>query len=146
MRRLGDLRQKIRIGARRVLGADADLEAGVASERDMVADAPQEPGAIAAQLVGEVLIRRRHGDVDQVRAETAAGGDVALVHAAPAAPDHQPRWQSERGDGADALALGLAHRRDADFEFGHTERRELARDRQLFIEAKSDPGRLFAVA
>src|SRR5512143_4039480 len=47
---------------------------------------------------------------------------------------------------ATTVAFILAHRRDADFQFRHAERVELARDVQLLLQRERHPGGLFAVA
>jgi hypothetical protein len=76
-----------------------------------------------------VLIRGRHRDVDQLRTQIRRQRDVVALHAR---PHHQARLQSQRGDGPDALALGLAHGRNADLQFGHAQSVEAARDVESF--------------
>lgn len=135
--------EEILIGARSVFAADANLETGIAGQAHMAIDLTQQPGAVAAQLGAQVLVGGRRRDVDQMRTEAAAGADVGFMHAA---PDHQPRGETEAGDGADAVALGSAHGRNADFHFRHAERVEARGDVEFSRQAEGHAGRLFAVA
>ena len=76
----------------------------------------------------------------------AAGGGGVDVGAPGAAPADGARRQPQRQHGADAVALVLAHRRDADLQLGDAGVIERARDRQLLVEGEGDAGGLFAVA
>jgi hypothetical protein len=54
--------------------------------------------------------------------------------------------KSECRDGLDAFALGVAHRRNADFQLGHAEGIEATRDVDFLVETEGDTRGLFAVA
>ncbi len=89
-----------------------------------------------------MLVGCRQRNIDEMDTQAAAGVDIAFVHAA---PDHQPRRETKTSDRADALALCLAHRRNADLELRNTEAIELPGNIELFVNAECDPGRLLAV-
>ena len=59
---------------------------------------------------------------------------------------HQVRGKFEGGEGADRIALLVAHRRNVDFQFRHADSGELGGDAQLFVQRQRHAGRLFAVA
>ena len=64
-----------------------------------------------------------------------------------AAPDHQAGTAEAGGhDGADAVALFLAHGGNADFKLGDAGRVQGAGDGDLLIDGEGDAGGLFAVA
>jgi hypothetical protein len=135
LRRFGDRRQEIRLAARSVLGANADAKPQIVCQTHMLADLRQQPPPIALQLRMQMLIRGRYRNVDQLWAQTRRERDVGAIHPA---PDHQAGTESERRDRLNACALGVAHGRNADFQLGHAERIEAARDVDFLVETEGD--------
>ena len=132
LRGLGHLQHEFRIGTRSIFATDDDFQAVVVGVRHQFEDGVEHPGAVALQFLGEMDVRHRDGEIDHLHIELFAGIDVRLAHAA---PHDQLRIQIQRGDGVDAFAFFMPHRRDADFQFRHAERIELARDVQLLLPA-----------
>lgn len=68
---------------------------------------------------------------------------VGTVHAR---PYRQARPQARRHNRPNALAFGLAHRRNADFPLRHADSVKATRDVGLFVETEGNTCRLLAVA
>ena len=139
----GQRAQEIQVGTRGILATDADFQPEVERHADVARQLAQQPVALLLQFVSQMLVGCWHRDVDQVRAQIGAGGDVGRVHAA---PHHQPGIQAEPGNRPDRLTLLGAHGRNADLQLGHADGVQAAGDVQLFRQGKGNTGRLLTVA
>ena len=143
LRRIDHAQQKIRIRARGVFTADADVHAHVLGAVDETADGVQHPFPIASQLVADLNIGNGDRQIDDMRAAAGGGHEIGFAHAA---PDHQARRQAQAGDGENALAFLRPHDRDAHFHFGHARSGQGARDGDAFFCAEAPARGLLAIA
>ena len=143
LHRFHHLREKVDIGARRILAADADLVAGIQCAPDVAVDLRQHPGAVAAELVLDMHIGNRDRQIDDVDRTARRRGKIAVAHPA---PGNQAHRQFERGDRLYHLDLVPAHRRNADFHLGHAGIGKGLRDRALLLGGERHAGSLLAIA
>ena len=136
-------KQEVDVRPGRVFTADANLHPRLERAGNHVANRPEHCRTVAIQLVADLQIGDRDGQIDQPRAQPRAGVQIIRPHPA---PDHQRRLQSASGHGSNAGALFGAHAGDPDLQFGHTRPVEVVGDRDLLFDRERHSSRLFAVA
>ena len=136
------LHQEFRLGARRILAANRDVQALVPRVGD---DAPrhlQRLGAPAAQFRADLRFGDRHRQIDHRDARRQRRVDVLDAHPA---PSDRAQRQSGVDDRSDHRDLHAAHRRRSGFEFSDAGARQGARNFEFFCAGESDARGLFAI-
>lgn len=141
--RLRHPHHEIHVGARGVFRAHAYVAVEIARQSDATFNLLQDPLARAAQLVLEMQVGDRHGQVDEIHAALRGRMQVLFAHAP---PNHELRGQLQGDDGLDDFSLFGAHHRNADFHLAHAGGGERLCDRQLLLGAEGDTGGLLTVA
>ena len=100
--------------------------------RDLVAG----PGAIAAELVPNLLVGDRTSKDRPCHAEVPAGAQVVLPHPA---PDEQPRRQPGRGTARILSRSSAPMLGNADFQLRNAGGIEIARDGHFLVEGEATP-------